>query len=672
MPTVIDSLVVTLGLDAAKFTTGQRTAREDLTKTRQNANTAAKEISASGAQAAQFFGKLRNEALSLAAVFVGGMGLKSLVQNINTADAATGRLSRNLGISTETLTTWGAVIERAGGSATEAATTFSNLTRAYQEYQATGQTAITPYLQRLGINNPSELKDIPALLMKIGDTIERERMSPQQANFLMAGAGLDEGMRNFLLMSRQRREASLAESAALGAARKKDTDAAEALEAAFLKTKQAIMDVGRSILTEISGPLQDALKAVNLWLSSDENRKWLRLEIEAIGVSIRSFLRDVDAIVQAIGGWKTATEILFGLWVGTKFLGVIGSLTRILTLMAAIPGSGVTASALAALGIAALPLATKSDTADNQQANEAAEAARQGPEALKAWQDAHPNMGQRFWNYIRGAVGGGAGGGFRSEAEPAAPYQAGSILGQVGINAGQYDAFKGGVADVEHARYNQMGGSSGRFAGRYQFGSAEIAETARRLFEPVPSQAQFLGDPAMQERYMEAYSAAHHSQLMAQSPEYRAMTPAQRLEVLGYAHNQGVGGAVAWLKTGQVGRDAFRTKGTDYNEAVRRRLAGAGGAPGAGYRPLTREETTGLPPMFTPPPGSTLPPPTLIPPPGSTIPMPPGPLSSNQSETHIGQIAIHTQATDANGIARGIGPALSRFGLVAQANTGLA
>ena len=41
------------------------------------------------------------------------------------------------------------------------------------------------------------------------------------------------------------------------------------------------------------------------------------------------------------------------------------------------------------------------------------------------------------------------------------------------------------------------------------------------------------------------------------------------------------------------------------------------------------------------------------------------------TDTHIGQIVIHTQATDAKGIGRDIRAELGRFGFVAQANTGL-
>jgi hypothetical protein len=41
-----------------------------------------------------------------------------------------------------------------------------------------------------------------------------------------------------------------------------------------------------------------------------------------------------------------------------------------------------------------------------------------------------------------------------------------------------------------------------------------------------------------------------------------------QLEILGYAHNQGAGGANNWLNTGKVGSDGFGTKGTKYTELI--------------------------------------------------------------------------------------------------------
>lgn len=152
--------------------------------------------------------------------------------------------------------------------------------------------------------------------------------------------------------------------------------------------------------------------------------------------------------------------------------------------------------------------------------------------------------------------------------QPGVPYKAGDILRDMNITDAQYDAFKGSVASIEHARYDQMGGSGGNYAGRYQFGRREIEETAARLGEPAPTTQQFLNDPAMQERFFEAYTAGHNAQLLAKSAEYRALSPEKRLAILGYAHNQGAGGAADYLRTGQVGSDKFHTPGTRYSNLV--------------------------------------------------------------------------------------------------------
>jgi len=153
-------------------------------------------------------------------------------------------------------------------------------------------------------------------------------------------------------------------------------------------------------------------------------------------------------------------------------------------------------------------------------------------------------------------------------------YRPSFIVGQMNIGDDKYAAYTRGVAQIEHAGYKQMGGSSGRFAGRYQLGSDEIEETAAMLGVPRPSLTQFRSDPAMQERFMEAYTAGHDRQLMEESAAYRDMSPDERLKVLGYAHNQGVRGAERWLKTGMAGHDAFGTSGVAYSDSVDRELKG--------------------------------------------------------------------------------------------------
>jgi hypothetical protein len=127
------------------------------------------------------------------------------------------------------------------------------------------------------------------------------------------------------------------------------------------------------------------------------------------------------------------------------------------------------------------------------------------------------------------------------------------------------------MADIESGGvYHKTGGASGRFSGAYQFGAAEISETAKHLGETPPTREQFLSDPAMQERYLTQYTLEHHQYLMKHSAKYAAMSPRDKLKILGYAHNQGAGGALTYLNTGRVGHDAFGTAGTAYASKIQK------------------------------------------------------------------------------------------------------
>ncbi|MGH6792947.1 MAG: hypothetical protein ACRECF_09450, partial [Methyloceanibacter sp.] len=148
----------------------------------------------------------------------------------------------------------------------------------------------------------------------------------------------------------------------------------------------------------------------------------------------------------------------------------------------------------------------------------------------------------------------------------------------LGIPDTHFDAYGRAIKGLEGADYGQMGGSSGRFAGAYQMGDDEIGETADYLGVPKPSREQFLSDSDMQDEFFDAYTALHHQSLMKRSQAYRNLSPEDQLKALGYAHNQGAGGASKYLRTGKVGSDAFGTAGTAYWDAVGRELSG-GGAP---------------------------------------------------------------------------------------------
>ena len=75
-------------------------------------------------------------------------------------------------------------------------------------------------------------------------------------------------------------------------------------------------------------------------------------------------------------------------------------------------------------------------------------------------------------------------------------------------------------------------------------------------------------------KYLQDLLLETTNKLMRHSERYRKASKFEKLKILGYAHNQGAGapgvnrGAIHWLKTGEIGKDAFGTKGTKYYDAL--------------------------------------------------------------------------------------------------------
>jgi hypothetical protein len=103
-------------------------------------------------------------------------------------------------------------------------------------------------------------------------------------------------------------------------------------------------------------------------------------------------------------------------------------------------------------------------------------------------------------------------------------------------------------------------------------GAAAKKDAASYLGEKFPGHGEpksaarmaYRRDEDMQERFFAAFTAKNHSYLTG-TPEYDSLSVREKFQVLGYAHNQGAGGARAWLKTGEVRRDGFGTAATKYS-----------------------------------------------------------------------------------------------------------
>lgn len=115
--TVIDALLVTLGLDASNFRKGQQEVSDDLKKQREDAKNTAKEMAEQGKKAASFFSSIKTELLALTGVTVTAGGLISFVKSTTSGLMDLSIQSKALGLSARELDGWTKSAEAAGSSA---------------------------------------------------------------------------------------------------------------------------------------------------------------------------------------------------------------------------------------------------------------------------------------------------------------------------------------------------------------------------------------------------------------------------------------------------------------------------------------------------------------------------------------------------------------------------
>ncbi|VWC89861.1 putative phage glucosaminidase [Burkholderia aenigmatica] len=325
MATLIDSLVVALGIDASGLTKGQKDASEALKKTSDQADRTAKELEAKGKQAAQFFSQIKNQVVGLFAVFTAGKGLSSFVSDVVAADAAVGRVAKNIGLSTEALSAWQGVAERAGGSASGITGTLRNISSQMQQIALTGTPGaqVLQSLAMAGINVSKYFDKATSSserLLMASDAFSH--MDAARAQALGAGMGFDEGTINVLMQGRQAVQALLAEQEKIGHTNEEDAKSAMQLQAAWRSLEQASTDLGRKILTSLSPYIQDLSAALLKFSEWAETHRpmveaaffGLAAAVTAFAVALAAPLAGMAALSAGIGVAIAMIALLYDDW----------------------------------------------------------------------------------------------------------------------------------------------------------------------------------------------------------------------------------------------------------------------------------------------------------------------------------------------------------------------
>lgn len=294
MATVIDALVVTLGLDAKAFKRGSAETDESLKHTREETARTARDMEARGKQAAMFFGKVRNEALALLAVFTAGMGIKNFVSSTVESTASLARLSGNLNMSAKDLAEWQLAAKNAGGSVEGITNQLKESADQVAKFKRGMVAETLPGFFQFG-GKAEDLKDgntyLQARARIVAELYKTDRARAALAANMM---GLDPQQFNLYKegpdgIARRRREQSGA-AGELAAA----SDRAEQLRQKYDTAMNKLSSIGVNVLTAMM-PAFDFLVEKLIELGD-----WIIRNRGAINDGIKSFISGFEQLLKAL------------------------------------------------------------------------------------------------------------------------------------------------------------------------------------------------------------------------------------------------------------------------------------------------------------------------------------------------------------------------------------
>lgn len=365
--TVIDALLVTLGLDTSQFRKGQQEVSDDLKKQREDAKNTAKEMAEQGKKAASFFSSIKTELLALTGVTVTAGGLMSLVKNTTSSLMDLSIQSKALGMTARELDGFGKAAESAGSS-------FERITAALQGFQAAKQGSL------FGDTSSPIFSGMRMLTALTGDTFDvyskdakslarsyleslRKVKDPNIRRQIGAMGGFDDAtiQRNqegrFLPdVDRLTKSSGITDASVKGA--KEFTEAWVALNQNLETTKNQFYTFLIPYVREFNG----VLLQLSNWMKSHPDE--MRQKVESFFGAIESGAKVADNAARSVGGWENAIKLLIGLKVATWVMGITKAFTGLFALTP--PAWFVAASAV---GVGAYQnisnAATKADHTDS-------------------------------------------------------------------------------------------------------------------------------------------------------------------------------------------------------------------------------------------------------------------------------------------------------------------
>lgn len=280
MPTTIDSLVVSLSLDASSFTKEQQAAMDQLRKFEEETRRSGARIEDHEKRTVSFFSSLKREAIAFAGIAIGGAAAKQFFDYVTNLDAGIGRLSKTMNMSARDLSAWQGAVKRIGGSPEAISATLSAISTDVMRTQQVGGVAnIQQILGSLGgggfsiFGQNGRLKTADQMLLDAAEALDKSGLNPgERATRLGMIQGMNQDTLNLLMKSRPEIEKMLGEERK-NAPSPDDIARAEKYQDTWAKLTNSATNLGRQLVTVIGPAMTKFLDKLAETMTPEGNKR---------------------------------------------------------------------------------------------------------------------------------------------------------------------------------------------------------------------------------------------------------------------------------------------------------------------------------------------------------------------------------------------------------------
>ncbi len=357
MATVIDALLVTLGLDASGFKAGTIQAEKQQEKLHKVLTKSAKERSEidkkaseaqakrakafkeQGDQAARVFGKIRDHALGLMAVLAGGVGVFEFGKDMLTNAAGVKRFSDNLGLSMNTTQAWVASMRSVGGSAESAKNLLMGLSDSLTGLHHSN--VITPQMEAIkkwgiGVTGSDNAVTQALLISKYLSALYKSH--PNQARERAKEMLISEDQFNLLKHYELLRK-KLGYYKANPVYTEGQAQQAERVQNALVKFRNDLTKTATNIAYQFLPVFRKMLNGFQDWANwALSHQGQITAWLDAFVAGIMKFAKWANEAAQQVGGWKVVLEGLFALFAVSKVVGIVAGITSMVGAFGALAG----------------------------------------------------------------------------------------------------------------------------------------------------------------------------------------------------------------------------------------------------------------------------------------------------------------------------------------------